>query len=309
MCELAGVSRASFYRHWEEREPAAAETELRDAIQRLALAHRYYGYRRIAVLLQREGLIAGAKKVRRLMREDNLLAIRRRRFVATTDSNHRLRVWPNLAQYLELSDINQLWVADFTFVRLEEEFAYLAVMLDAYSRRVIGWSLAQAMDTGLVVGALQKALELRHPSPGLVHHSDQGIQYASLEYVDLLERIGAVLSMSRAGCPWENGRCESFIKTLKHEEIDARPYRTLEELAAHVEEFIEEVYNPIRLHSALDYRSPVEFEQQHALTKPAFGWLPASMSFPRHREISSDALDQAQQSRDEPEVRPGHSSE
>jgi len=308
MCELTGVSRASFYRHWEQREPAAADTELRDAIQRLALSHRYYGYRRIAVLLQREGLVAGAKKVRRLMREDNLLAIRRRKFVATTDSNHCLRVWPNLAQYLELSDINQLWVADFTFIRLEEEFAYLAVILDAYSRRVIGWSLGQTMSTSLVVGALKKALEQRRPSPGLVHHSDQGVQYASLEYVDLLERHGAVLSMSRVGCPWENGRCESFIKTLKHEEIDARPYRTLDELAAHVEEFIEQVYNPIRLHSALDYRSPVEFEQQRASSKPEVSWLPASMSFPRHREISSDALDSTT-CRDEHEARPGHSSE
>ena len=309
MCELAGVSRASFYRHWEQREPAAAETELRDAMQRLALTHRYYGYRRIAVLLQREGLVAAAKKVRRLMREDNLLAIRRRKFIATTDSNHSLRVWPNLAQYLELSDINQLWVADFTFVRLEEEFAYLAVVLDAYSRRVIGWSLERTMNTSLVIGALKKALEQRRPSPGLVHHSDQGVQYASLEYVDLLEQIGAVLSMSRAGCPWENGRCESFIKTLKQEEIDARPYRTMDELAAHVEEFIDQVYNPIRLHSALDYRSPVEFEQQRASTQPGAGWLPASLSFPRHREISSDDLDQTQPSQDEHEARPGHSSE
>jgi len=192
---------------------------------------------------------------------------------------------------------------------MEEEFAYLAVMLDAYSRRVIGWSLGRAMDTGLVVGALKKALERRSPSPGLVHHSDQGVQYASLEYVDLLENVGAVLSMSRAGCPWENGRCESFIKTLKHEEIDARPYRTLDELAAHVEEFIDQVYNPIRLHSALDYRSPVEFEQEHAASKPQVPWLPASMSFPRHREISSDVLDARSLRRDEHEARPDHSSE
>ena len=291
MCELAGVSRASFYRHWEEREPSAAETELRGAIQRLALKHRYYGYRRIAVLLQREGFAAGAKKVRRLMREDNLLAIRRRKFVATTDSDHCLRVWPNLAQYLELTDINQLWVADFTFVRLEEEFVYLAVVLDAYSRRVIGWSLGQAMNTGLVVQALKKALEERRPLPGFVHHSDQGSQYASMEYVDLLEANGAVLSMSHAGCPWENGRCESFIKTLKHEGIDARPYRTIEELAAHVEEFIEQIYNPIRLHSALAYLSPVQFEQRQELGKNATAWLSACMSFPRHREISSDGLE------------------
>ena len=290
MCELAGVSRASFYRHWEKREPAAAETELRGAIQRLALAHRYYGYRRIAELLHREGFIAGAKKVRRLMREDNLLAIRRRKFVATTDSNHCFRVWPNLAQYLELTDINQLWVADFTFVRLEDEFVYLAVLLDAYSRRVIGWSLQQAMNSGLVVDALKKAMEARHPLPGLVHHSDQGVQYASMEYVEMLENSGAMLSMSHAGCPWENGRCESFIKTLKHEEIDARPYRTIEELTAHVEEFIERIYNPVRLHSALAYLSPVEFEQRQELGKDAAPWLPATMSFPRHREISSDDL-------------------
>ena len=290
MCELAGVSRASFYRHWEEREPAAAEAELRGAIQRLALAHRYYGYRRIAVLLRREGFTAGAKQVRRLMREDNLLAIRRRKLVATTDSNHCFRVWPNLAQYLELTDINQLWVADFTFVRLEEGFAYLAVILDAYSRRVIGWALKQAMNSSLVVHALQKALAERHPLPGFVHHSDQGSQYASMEYVDLLEASGAVLSMSHAGCPWENGRCESFIKTLKYEEIDARPYRTIEEPAANVEEFIERIYNPVRLHSALSYLSPVEFEKRQQLGNDATVWLPARMSFPRHREISSDGL-------------------
>ncbi len=291
MCELSGVSRASFYRHWEEREPAAAETELHGAIQRLALAHGYYGYHRIAVLLQREGYVAGAKKVRRLMREDNLLAIRRRKFVVTTDSDHCFRVWPNLAQYLELTDINQLWVADFTFVRLEEEFVYLAIVLDAYSRRVIGWSLGRPMSSDLVVQALKKALEERRPLPGFVHHSDQGVQYASMEYVDLLESSGAVLSMSYAGCPWENGRCESFIKTLKHEEIGARSYRTIEELAAHVEEFIERIYNPVQLHSSLAYLSPVEFEQRQELGKDAAAWLPASMSFPKHREIFSDGLD------------------
>jgi putative transposase len=286
MCELAGVSRAGFYRHWEKLEPAAAETELRAAVQRLALAHRYYGYRRIAVLLQREGYVAGAKTVRRLMREDSLLAIRRRRFVVTTNSDHRFQVWPNLAQYLELTDINHLWVADLTFLRLEEEFVYLAVVLDAYSRRVIGWALGDAMTGGLTVKALERALTLRRPAPGFVHHSDQGSQYACVEYVDLLERSGAVLSMSRAGCPWENGRCESFIKTLKQEEIDARPYRTMEELAAHVEEFIERVYNPVRLHSALAYQSPVEFERQKVAGKHEPPWLPASLSFPRHREIS-----------------------
>ena len=240
------------------------------------------------MLLQREGLTAGAKVVRRLMREDNLLAIRRKRFVVTTDSDHKFRVWPNLAQYLELTDINQLWVADITYLRLEEEFVYLAVVLDAYSRRVIGWALDRIMTGSLTVKALECVLALRRPSPGWVHHSDQGSQYACVEYVDLLEKSGAVLSMSRPGCPWENGRCESFIKTLKQEEIDARPYRTMEELAAHVEEFIERVYNSVRLHSALAYQSPVEFEQQQSSSRQRPEWLPASMSFLRHREISSD---------------------
>ena len=146
------------------------------------------------------------------------------------------------------------------------------------------------MDTGLVVGALKKALEQRRPSPGLIHHSDQGVQYASLEYVDLLEQRGAVLSMSRAGCPWENGRCESFIKTLKQEEIDARPYRTMEELAQHIEEFIERVYNAVRLHSALAYQSPMEFEHQRVAGNHGTPWLPASLSFLRHEEIYSDGL-------------------
>ena len=288
LCELAGVSRASFYRHWEERAPNAAETELRDRVQRLALAHRHYGYRRITVLLQREGLMVGAKKVRRVMRQDNLLAVRRRRFIATTDSAHTFQVFPNLAQYLGITDINQLWVADLTYVRLEQEFVYLAVVLDAFSRRVIGWALARRLETALPLAALEKAIANRQPQPGLVHHSDRGAQYASLEYVDRLQRIGAVLSMSRVGCPWENGRCESFIKTLKHEQLDARAYRTMEEVQQHVEEFIERVYNPVRLHSALGYRSPVEFEREREQEKGKVVWMPATVSFPRHQEIYSD---------------------
>jgi transposase InsO family protein len=285
MCELAGVSRASFYRSWEKREPTAAEMAVRDAIQRAAVAHRYYGYRRIAALLQRQGFMVSRKKVRRLMAADNLVAIRRRRFVVTTNSDHRFRIHPNLARNLELRDINQLWVADLTYVRLEQEFAYLALVLDAYSRRVIGWALGRNMETRLTLEALEKAIAERQPKPGLVHHSDQGVQYACQSYVDRLETCGAVLSMSRPGCPWENGRCESFIKTLKHEELDARPYRTLEELREHVTEFIEQIYNLKRLHSALEYRSPIEFENQHAA---GLGWMPATLSFMRHEEIYSD---------------------
>jgi putative transposase len=290
MCDLARVSRAGFYRHWIEKEPSAAEMELRDAIQRVALRHRYYGYRRIVVQLQREGIIVGPKKVRRLMRRDNLLAIRRRRFIVTTDSDHGFKVYPNLAQHLELSDINQLWVADLTFVRLEQEFVYVAVVLDAYSRRVIGWALNRTMEASLTLAALDQAIAARQPKPGLVHHSDQGTQYACSDYVDRLEACGAVLSMSRAGRPWENGRCESFIKTLKHEQLDARQYRTLEELREHIEEFIEQIYNPVRLHSALGYLSPIEFERQRAAEDRRAPWMPATMSFLRHKEIYSDLL-------------------
>jgi putative transposase len=290
MCELARVSRAGFYRSWEAREPTAAEMALRDAIQRVAVVHRHYGYRRITVLIQRQGFVVGAKKVRRLMREDNLFAIRRRKFVVTTESDHAFRVYSNLAQHLELTDINQLWVADITYVRLEQEFVYVAIVLDAYSRRVIGWSLSRSLESTVALDALEKAISSRQPKAGLVHHSDRGSQYASAAYVHRLELCGAVLSMSRPGRPWENGKCESFIKTLKQEELDARPFRTLEELSANLTEFIEQVYNQARLHSALAYQSPVEFEDQQARREPATAWMPATLSFLRHEEIYSDGL-------------------
>jgi putative transposase len=285
MCELMGVSRASFYRQWEEQAPTEAEMGLRDAVQRIAVAHRFYGYRRVAVLVQREGYGVGAKKVRRLMREDNLLAVRRRKFVATTDSDHGFVVHPNLAEQLVVSDVNQLWVADITYVRLQAEFVYLAVVLDAFSRRAVGWALGRNLQTSLPLAALERAIHSREPQPGWVHHSDRGTQYASNEYVKRLESMGAVLSMSRPGRPWENGQCESFLKTLKQEEIDARPYQSMEELEEHVAEFIEQIYNKVRLHSALGYHSPEEFEARLAQSGAMPTWLPAGLRFRRHAEI------------------------
>jgi len=270
---------------------------LREAIQRAALKHRYYGYRRIAVLIEREGFQVGAKKVRRLMREDNLLAVRRRKFVVTTDSDHPFCVYPNLSQHLVLSDINQLWVADLTYVRLLEEFVYLAVVLDAWSRRAIGWALGRSLDSQLPLLALGRAIASRQPQPGLVHHSDRGSQYASVRYVGRLEAIGAVLSMSRPGRPWENGVCESFLHTLKREEIDARPYASLKELEQHVEEFLDQIYNRVRLHSALGYLSPEEFETRSAEQKSAPPWLSARMSLPRHEEVP---VPQSQAARSQP---------
>jgi transposase InsO family protein len=285
MCELTQVSRAGFYRSWENRAPQEAETALRDAVQRIALANRHLGYRRITPEVHKAGFVVGAPKVRQILKSDNLLAVRRRKFVVTTESKHPFRVYPNLAQSMELGGINQLWVADITYIRLRQEFVFLAVVLDAYSRKVVGWELSKEIDTALSLAALEMAIAARRPPPGLVHHSDQGTQYASQAYVQRLESCGAVLSMSRPARPWENGKCESFIRTLKREEVDGRIYRSFAELRRNLQHFIEEVYNKVRLHSALGYVSPEAFEQ----SQPAAKWSPAALSFLRHEEIYPDA--------------------
>jgi len=286
MCELAGVSRASFYREWEQRAPDEARVALRDAVQRISLSDRKMGYRPVTELVKRAGFVVGEEKVREIRRTDNLLAVRRRKFVVTTDGNHRFRVHPNLAESMEVAAINQLWVADMTYIRLRWEFVFLAVVLDAFSRKVIGWALDRTLETRLPLEALEAAISSRQPQPGFVHHSDRGTQYASNEYVKRLEACGAHLSMSRPASPWENGKCESFIKTLKQEEVDARRYTSFSHLRENLEEFIEQIYNKTRLHSALGYRSPEEFE---AAQTPGVKWSPAVLSFLRHEEIYSDA--------------------
>ena len=260
MCETAAVSRASYYRNWREREPKEERIALRDAIQRRAVKNRHCGYRRITQFLKRDGWVINHKRVLRLMREDNLLSIRRRRFVVTTESDHAWRVYPNLARRMVVSDINQLWVADITYVRLQQEFIYLAVILDVYSRRVVGWNMSRQLDSGFAQEALESALRQRRPEPGLVHHSDRGVQYACGDYVKRLESCGITISMSRPGNPYDNAWAESFMKTLKVEEVDGRRYRNFDHAKSSVATFIEEVYNQQRLHSALDYRSPMEFE-------------------------------------------------
>jgi transposase InsO family protein len=262
LCRLAGVSRAGYYRHWQASAPRAAETELRDAVQRAALSHRRYGHRRITVVLQRAGWPVNRKHVLRIMREDNLLCVAKRAFVPpTTDARHGWRVYPNLARHLAPLAVNQLWVADITYVRLAEAFVYLAVILDAFSRRVIGWSMAEHLRASLALAALEMALATRQVTPGgLVHHSDRGVQYACGDYVARLTAAGIQPSMSRIGCPWDNAMAESFMKTLKTEEVDGRRYRDLGEAAAAIGQFIETVYNRQRLHSALAYHSPAEFE-------------------------------------------------
>ena len=201
------------------------------------------------------------KRVRRIMQEDNLLCLRKRKFVVTTDSSHGFRVYPNLAGSMELTGLDQLWRADITYIRLETEFVYLAVVLDAFSRRVIGWALDRSLEDDLAIAALQMAFRRRTTAEGLTHHSDRGVQYASHDYTDLLKHHGVRISMSRRGNPYDNATCESFMKTLKYEEVYRQEYRDLADARASIDRFIEKIYNGKRLHSALGYRPPIEFER------------------------------------------------
>lgn len=265
MCQLAQVSRAGFYRYLQMRAPLEEEMAVRARVQEIVLVHqRRYGCRRVTLELREQGMVVNHKRVERILREDNLLALRYRKFVPTTDSRHTHQVYLNLAKRMELTGVNQLWVADITYIRLQQEFVYLAVVLDAFSRRVLGWALERSLQTRLPLAALQRALADRQPPPGLVHHSDRGAQYACPEYVETLLAHGIVPSMSRAGCPYDNAACESFMKTLKQEEIYANQYRDLGHLQAHLEEFLDRYYNVRRLHSALGYRSPEAFEAAQA---------------------------------------------
>lgn len=260
LCQMTGVSRAGFYR-WRAPQPAMpVEMELRDQMQKMALEFPAYGYRRITAELQRRGFAVNHKRVLRMMHEDNLLCVRRCCFVVTTDSRHNLPIYPNLACQLVPTAINQLWVADITYIRLRTEFIYLAVVLDAFSRRVIGWALGRTLEAELAVTALRMALIERQPPPGLVHHSDRGVQYASHAYTEMLKQHRAIVSMSRKGNPYDNAACESFMKTLKQEEVYRNEYRDFPEARASIGEFLERVYNQKRLHSALGYLPPAEFE-------------------------------------------------
>ncbi len=256
------MSRGGYYRFLKPVQAQAEEMELRDAIQKLAVQMPAYGYRRITMALRRGGWVVNHKRVLRLMRADNLLCLRRRAFVRTTDSDHQLRVYPNLARDLKVSGLNQLWVADITYIRLVLEFVYLAVILDAFSRRVIGWALGRALEAELALEALRLAIAGGRVAPGLVHHSDQGVQYASSAYTELLTEQGILISMSRRGNPYDNAQAESFMKTLKYEEVYRTEYLDFADARRRIGKFIESVYNRKRLHSALGYLPPAEFERQ-----------------------------------------------
>lgn len=260
LCQMTGLSRAGFYRSKTPRQATPVEMEIRDEMQKIAVESPAYGYRRITAELQNRGYTINHKRVLRMMREDNLLCVRRRRFMVTTDSRHNLPVYPNLAAQITPTAVNQLWVADITYIRLRVEFVFLAVVLDAFSRRVIGWALGRTLEAGLAIAALTMALTERKPQPGLVHHSDRGVQYASAGYTELLKQHKAQISMSRKGNPYDNAACESFMKTLKYEEVYRNEYRDFQEAHTSIGEFLERVYNQKRLHSALGYLPPAEFE-------------------------------------------------
>ena len=261
MCELLSVSRASYYRWRDQNKTPNLDMELKDLIQRIVLHHNRYGYRRVTKELARShDLMVNHKKVLRLMREDNLLCLKKKGWVKTTYPG--TQAYPNRIQNMVITSINQVWVADITYIRLHDEFIYLAVILDAFSRKCIGWELSKHLDVSLTLSALKKALLTRSVQPGLIHHSDQGVQYGSHEYTDLLKTNGIAISMARKGNPYDNAKAESFIKTLKYEEVYLCEYQNIHEARQRIDYFIGEVYNEDRLHSALGYLPPSEFEER-----------------------------------------------
>jgi len=269
LCRLAGLPRATYYRHLAGRGNEAGECELRDLIQRICLKHRFYGYRRVTAALRRQGMVVNAKKVQRLMREDNLLAQRKTPFLKPpADRPSTFLIVPNLVRGLMPSAPDQIWVADITYVHLAKTFAYLAVIIDAFSRKAVGWAFEDTLDASLAIAALDTALDARKPQPGsLIHHSDRGVQYASIAYRQRLADRDITISMSRPGNPFDNAKAESFMKTLKTEEINGKAFADLSDARCRIDNFIADVYNKDRLHSALGYQSPLEFETAFAQNK------------------------------------------
>lgn len=266
LCRWLGVSRSWYYACPSAEERAARDVALREAIERIILELPGYGYRRVTRALQRAGWEVNHKRVLRVMRQEALLCHLKRHFLVTTDSAHNYATYPNLLATTVVSAPDQAWVADITYVRLPTTFVYLACLLDAYSRRCIGWKLSRQINTRLTLDALELALAQRQPAPGLIHHSDRGVQYASLDYVARLDQVDARVSMSAKGNPYDNAQAESFFKTLKREEVYLKDYQTFAEAEADLGYFIEAVYNVKRLHSSLGYRPPVEFEAAYFLS-------------------------------------------
>jgi putative transposase len=261
LCELFELSRSWYYEHVKQPEDEAEEIALRDRIEEIILEFAGYGYRRVTHALAREGWQVNHKRVLRIMQEESLLCHLKKRFViATTNSRHRFPVYPNVLVGAVLNAPDQAWVADLTYIRLRNVFVYLACILDAFSRRCVGWYLSREMTTQLTLAALTHAIGERRPQPGLIHHSDRGVQYASYDYTEQLQQIGAQISMSSVSNPYDNAKAESFFKTLKQEEVSLKEYESFADAEANLAVFIEQVYNTKRLHSSLGYLPPAEFE-------------------------------------------------
>ena len=259
MCQMLGVSRSWLYGKPVRDAPSGEDTSLRDAIERLCLASPGYGYRRVTAQLHRDGWAVNHKRVLAVMQNASLLCRLRRAFRPPSAGSTKV-AYPNLTQDLVATKLDQVWVVDMTYIRLPQGFVYLACVHDAFSRRVIGWHLSRDIDTRLTLAALDRAIAARCPCPGLIHHSDRGVQYASADDVTRLSDIGARPSMSKAGCPYDNAKAESLFKTLKREEVYLSQYQNFEEGRANLGAFLDDVYNVKRLHSSLGYLPPTEFE-------------------------------------------------
>ena len=267
-CQALEVSRSGYYKWMSQSRPVhPVEIDLRDQIQEIALEFPRYGYRRVTAELRNRGYVVNSKRVLRLMREDNLLCLKKKFKPVTTDSSHGLPIYPNLIKNIKITGPNQVWASDITYIGLEHEHIYLAVIIDLFSRKCIGWDLSRNMGDQLTLNALDMALKNRdvEPQHRLIHHSDQGVQYASGDYVGCLKEHEIQISMSRKGNPYDNAFTESFIKTLKWEEVYLNEYRTFEDALENICHFIDKVYNRKRLHSSLGYKSPEHFEWEAAL--------------------------------------------
>ena len=265
LCHWLGINRRWYYEHHRlQAKQDEQEARVRQAMEQVILAFPGYGYRRVTRALQRAGTTINHKRVLRIMREQSWLCRPRRRTVRTTNSRHQYHRYPNLVANRQFDAPDRCWVADLTYIRLPKEFVYLACILDAYSRKCIGWSLGRGLDHSLTLAALEMALQSREVKPGLIHHSDQGVQYANTAYVHRLFEVGVFVSMAATGNPYQNAQAESFMKTLKTEEVYVNDYQTLEEASTNIEYFLQVVYNQRLLHSSLGYRPPTEFEQLYA---------------------------------------------